>query len=229
MAELQPHPTTANPYNQFIPAITHEIALLVCPPPVFYVVHDIVGWRRGRASFLTFAEAAKYLVEKDGWSRIMPDDPQPLCPCVEHLFITLEWMGTELRGECQDLLFAWGMHAGRFYNGRTTHFWNEEGFFKHSHLAQVGQGLGAYRVWTCFVAYLTEEEVKHTRLVISETARMNAWQAFQDDPPFIDKDDSKLDEESKIIFRKMVAEVELVNESSMMDSYRRAMRARLLE
>jgi hypothetical protein len=267
MSELQPQPTTVNPYNQFIPAITREIALLARPHPFFYVVHreeehDGMWIWMVEAFFTSFAEASRFLLEStDGYSkmkmkydehttewscRIHPqsrmDHPEyhihPLCICQDNRFISVEWMNSLCEGYDKLEVFIWRMYAGRFYNNT-----NHDSFAFHTHWGlgiEIKRRLGIEQHWCsqeaslspldrrvrmCFLSHLHNEgEVARVRPLISETEKLMCWQSLQQHPPQITRDHRDLTDDKRLVLEQTIQEAEVVNESPMLQSYRRAVR-----
>jgi hypothetical protein len=225
--------TPPNPYNQFIPAITHEIALLARPPTLLFVVTMVGGYEDEcmitKGIFSTFEKASQYLIEQCSedccmnfqyntdirtWNISSTDKVHPCsppCACDSKTEINIELVDTDLGGLTMSrCLFTWTLYGGRFYNG-----------FRHGTTVMMKRK--SYGCTLCFVHYLNDEqEVEAVRPYIRIDNKMKTWREFREHPPTICKVDTenKLSENEKFILNEVVRQVETVNEGEMMTAFR---------
>jgi hypothetical protein len=187
----------------------------------------------------TFHEAVKYLLDREHWSserlkyrraegEFYGVDQKPgiiACGCEEYdqYHITVERIGTTFKYQNPHPLFRWVLHAGRFYNGQVV-----DDHWDHCELGRRG----GRRI--CFVLHLhSEEEVRTIHPEYALETKLALWRSFQQYPPRIQTESTdemrSLTEEQKLILDAVITQVEDVNESEMMQTYRHAMHKYLTE
>jgi hypothetical protein len=228
-------------YNQFVPAIAREIAQLVTPhtQPIVYVVSSCSSIHNRDVLSVcdTFHGAVEYLLDQNYSWRLkymrakgefygVSQSPGNLhsCACQEYdqYHITVERIGTTFKYQDPHPLFRWVLHVGRFYNGQLLDHWD------HCELGRRG----GRRI--CFVLHLlSEEEVRTIHPEYALETKLALWRSFQQYPPRIQTESTdemkSLTEEQKLILDAVITQVEDVNESEMMQTYRHAMHKYLTE